>query len=80
MHELEWKHKNGFNAANDTVWISKITGKPLGELKSYKNFAFLRVFEAGHMVPYDQVIFYCLNVYSLNIQMNLSIGGSKKYE
>lgn len=56
VHELEWKYKNGFNSANDTLWTSKITGRPLGELKSYKNFAFLRVFEAGHMVPYDQVI------------------------
>ncbi|KAI8921860.1 Alpha/Beta hydrolase protein [Powellomyces hirtus] len=52
--ELEWEHSEGFQNAKDEKWISKGTGKPAGEFRHFKNFAFLRVYEAGHMVPYDQ--------------------------
>jgi cathepsin A (carboxypeptidase C) len=34
--------------------VSKITGKEAGEFRMAGNFGFLRVYEAGHMVPYDQ--------------------------
>lgn len=47
---LEWHGKDGYNAATDIKVDSKTTGKPLGEYRSYLNFAFLRVYEAGHMV------------------------------
>jgi cathepsin A (carboxypeptidase C) len=47
---LEWSGQEEFNEAKDIVWKSKITGKEAGELKMYGNFAFLRVYEAGHMV------------------------------
>ena len=30
-----------------------VDGERSGELKSYKNFKFLRVYDAGHMVPMD---------------------------
>ena len=54
VKELDWSEKEGFEAAPDTDWTSKITGKPLGELRSFSKLSFLRIFEAGHMVPYDQ--------------------------
>ncbi|KAI8377654.1 Alpha/Beta hydrolase protein [Radiomyces spectabilis] len=54
--ELPWSGKKEFASANDTEWYSAITGKHAGDLRQTKDgrFAFLRVFGAGHMVPYDQ--------------------------
>jgi cathepsin A (carboxypeptidase C) len=52
--ELEWSGKNGFNAAEDLPWVSKVTGKQAGEFRTHKGLTFLKVNEAGHMVPYDQ--------------------------
>ncbi|KAI8928975.1 Alpha/Beta hydrolase protein [Entophlyctis helioformis] len=51
---LEWEGQEGFNEAEDKAWVSKTTGQPAGEFRMYENFSFVRVFEAGHMVPYDQ--------------------------
>ncbi|KAI9485975.1 MAG: Alpha/Beta hydrolase protein [Benjaminiella poitrasii] len=54
--ELPWSGHKEFAAANDTEWYSDIAGKQAGELRKTEDgrFAFLRVFGAGHMVPYDQ--------------------------
>ena len=52
--ELPWDGQSGFQDAADKQWVSKITKKPAGEYRVYDNFAFVRVYEAGHMVPYDQ--------------------------
>ncbi|KAJ2804834.1 hypothetical protein H4R20_002352 [Coemansia guatemalensis] len=49
---LEWSGKDMFSAAADKTWL--VNGKPAGESRTYKNFSFVRVFEAGHMVPYNQ--------------------------
>ncbi|CAI4959433.1 CFC_HP_G0070130.mRNA.1.CDS.1 [Saccharomyces cerevisiae] len=35
-------------------WVSKETGEELGQVKNYGPFTFLRIYDAGHMVPYDQ--------------------------
>ena len=43
---LEWSGSEGFAEADDVVWKSKLTGK----VRMFENFAFLRVYEAGHMV------------------------------
>ncbi len=51
---LEWYGQEEFQSAKDVPIKSSVTGKPLGEYREHKNFAFLRVFGAGHMVPYDQ--------------------------
>ncbi|KAI8904851.1 Alpha/Beta hydrolase protein [Gorgonomyces haynaldii] len=51
---LEWSGQDDFNNAKDVEWVSEKTGKPAGEFRMAGNLAFLRVFEAGHMVPYDQ--------------------------
>lgn len=31
-----------------------VNGKSGGQVRGYKNFQFLRVYDAGHMVPMDQ--------------------------
>lgn len=49
---LDWSGKSGFNSAPYTFW--KPNGKAVGEIKNYKHFTFLRVYDAGHMVPHDQ--------------------------
>lgn len=50
--ELEWSKKAQFAAAEDKSWV--VDGKQAGEVRTVDNFSFLRVFEAGHMVPLDQ--------------------------
>ncbi|CAO3671085.1 unnamed protein product [Rhizopus stolonifer] len=54
--ELPWSGHEEFSSANDTEWYSEKLGKQAGELRKTEDgrFAFLRVFGAGHMVPYDQ--------------------------
>jgi len=54
--QLPWSGHEEFSNANDTEWYSDIAGKQAGELRKTDDgrFAFLRVFGAGHMVPYDQ--------------------------
>ncbi|KAJ1658729.1 hypothetical protein IWQ61_002087 [Dispira simplex] len=51
--ELPWSGKQAFNDAQDQSW-QLADAKAAGEVRSVDNFTFLRVFEAGHMVPYDQ--------------------------
>jgi cathepsin A (carboxypeptidase C) len=51
---LKWKGKDGFNKARDTIWRPFFTGGAAGEARRHENFTFLRVYKAGHMVPYDQ--------------------------
>jgi|EP00945_MAST-04E_sp_MAST-4E-sp1_P006181 cathepsin A (carboxypeptidase C) len=49
---LEWEGKEQFNAEGDHDWTSN--GKLAGLARTYDNFTFLRVKNAGHMVPLDQ--------------------------
>merc|ERR1719199_146433 len=49
-----WSGKEEFNKLNYTTW--GVDGAPAGNLKTYKNLKFLRVFEAGHMVPMNQPV------------------------
>jgi len=46
--KLKWEGHTAFNSASDVEW------KKHGLLRKAGNFAFLKVFEAGHMVPMDQ--------------------------
>jgi len=60
VQALEWAHKAEFNAAAKKPYVvsgkelGAKDGKEVGELQSYSNFHFLRVYQAGHMVPLDQ--------------------------
>eukprot|EP01083_Nonionella_stella_P135252 411432_1 len=52
---LPWTGKNEFDAATPVSW--KVNGVAAGEIRqgaSNTNFTFLRVYQAGHMVPMDQ--------------------------
>ncbi|OLY83801.1 Carboxypeptidase Y-like protein [Smittium mucronatum] len=51
---LEWSGKDGYNAAGDLPWTASGRSSAAGEHRTFGPLTFLRVFEAGHMVPYDQ--------------------------
>jgi cathepsin A (carboxypeptidase C) len=51
-HNQKWEGKKEFNNAGYIDW--NVNGKAAGHLKTHKNFKFLRVFDAGHMVPMNQ--------------------------
>ena len=48
---LPWSGKDAFNAAPVADW--DVAGKKAGELRKTDMFSFLRVIDAGHMVPMD---------------------------
>lgn len=50
---LEWDGHDEFNEAEDKPW-NLTTGENMGRLRAFKNFKFLQVYDAGHMVPMDQ--------------------------
>lgn len=52
--QLEWSGHKEFLNAEDKEVKSKITGKVAGLVRKFKNLSFYRIYEAGHMVPYDQ--------------------------
>jgi len=48
----KWTSEKEFNAAEYEKW--NVNGTAAGEMRQYGNLHFLRVYEAGHMVPMDQ--------------------------
>jgi carboxypeptidase C (cathepsin A) len=51
-HGCKWSGQKDFQKSDYADW--KVGTSPAGSLKTYKNLKFLRVFEAGHMVPMNQ--------------------------
>ncbi|ODV94998.1 hypothetical protein PACTADRAFT_76586 [Pachysolen tannophilus NRRL Y-2460] len=51
---LEWSGHDEYLAKSLQPWYTLDNNTFAGEVKSYGNFTFLRVFDAGHMVPHDQ--------------------------
>ena len=49
---LQWPHRADFNNARVYNWT--VDGAAAGEGRTSNGFTFLRVFDAGHMVPKDQ--------------------------
>jgi cathepsin A (carboxypeptidase C) len=49
---MPWAGQLEFAAAGDQAWES--LGEHAGDVRSFGGLVFLRVFGAGHMVPYDQ--------------------------
>ncbi|CAI4050432.1 hypothetical protein SUVZ_13G4280 [Saccharomyces uvarum] len=50
---LPWKYDEEFADQKVRNWTASITDEVAGEVKSYKHFTYLRVFNGGHMVPFD---------------------------
>ncbi|KAG1047184.1 hypothetical protein G6F43_010356 [Rhizopus delemar] len=51
---MRWKGKIGYIRAPVLPWYSTLTGKHAGDVRTFENLTFLKVFGAGHMVPFDQ--------------------------
>ncbi|GAV52247.1 hypothetical protein ZYGR_0AG02380 [Zygosaccharomyces rouxii] len=52
--KLPWRYGEKYRSLPLKPWKSETTGQELGEIKSYGPLTFLRIYNAGHMVPYDQ--------------------------
>nr|GEW44772.1 serine carboxypeptidase-like [Tanacetum cinerariifolium] len=52
VHAMEWNGKEQFNALSEAPF--EVDGSEAGLLKSYGPLSFLKVHDAGHMVPMDQ--------------------------
>jgi carboxypeptidase D len=53
LEHLEWKHQSDFLLAKGYAWASPSDGNIAGYMKEYENLLFLKVLNAGHMVPMD---------------------------
>lgn len=51
-NKLPWSEHEKFTAQPVRDWV--VSNTTAGEVKNYKHFTFLRVYGAGHMVPFDQ--------------------------
>jgi cathepsin A (carboxypeptidase C) len=51
-NSLQWSKKAQFNDAQYQKW--NVGSDAAGEFKNVDNFTFLRVYDAGHMVPMDK--------------------------
>lgn len=52
VNVLDYNGAEGFAKQPTLDWV--VDGFPAGEVKNYEHFTFLRVFDAGHMVPFNQ--------------------------
>jgi len=52
VSHLEWPYKSQWNKAPNITWI--VNGQDAGSYKTYAGLTFLKVLNAGHMVPMDQ--------------------------
>ncbi|MFM7854779.1 MAG: S10 family serine carboxypeptidase-like protein, partial [Flammeovirgaceae bacterium] len=51
-NSLNWNKTQEFRNQNYTLWFDN--NRAVGEFKAVDNLTFLRVYDAGHMVPMDQ--------------------------
>lgn len=50
--DTKWENKKEFRGQDYEEW--SVNGAPAGAMRQYGNLHFLRVYDAGHMVPMDQ--------------------------
>lgn len=53
-NEVPWDGHSDYSKVDYVDWT--VSGTSVGKLKSHKNLKFLRVFDAGHMVPMNQPV------------------------
>jgi cathepsin A (carboxypeptidase C) len=53
-NDLDWILGDGFREEVLKPWEGGASGETSGEVKSFGGLTFLRVYDAGHMVPHDQ--------------------------
>jgi len=56
VRDMQWPGKEAFNAAPVLPWTPKGGDAPAGTFQATGNLTFVRVFDAGHMVPMDQPV------------------------
>ncbi|KAI9309929.1 Alpha/Beta hydrolase protein [Zopfochytrium polystomum] len=56
LSRLDWSGKDGFRQATLAPFVSPSTGLVAGEFKSFEGLTWMKLYEAGHMVPYDQPV------------------------
>lgn len=54
VNNIDWEKKDVFVSKRFTPW--NVNGKQAGEFRQVDNLTFLRVYDAGHMVPMDQPV------------------------
>ncbi|KAJ2459178.1 hypothetical protein GGF42_001626 [Coemansia sp. RSA 2424] len=52
VQALEWSGQAEFNQMEDLLW--SVDGEAAGEVRTYENLTFIRVFGSGHFVPLDR--------------------------
>jgi hypothetical protein len=53
LEKLPWEHANDWRLATRYSWSHKSGGSPTGYMKEYANLKYLKILNAGHMVPLD---------------------------
>lgn len=53
-NKLEWNDHTAYERAPLKGWRHSETFEEIGQVKNYGPLTFVRVYDAGHMVPYDQ--------------------------
>jgi len=51
---LPWSHQGAFNTTKPVNWTATTAGAVAGTVQASNGFTFMRVLDAGHMVPRDQ--------------------------
>eukprot|EP00922_Rhytidocystis_sp_ex-Travisia-forbesii_P055801 GHVS01082622.1.p1 GENE.GHVS01082622.1~~GHVS01082622.1.p1 ORF type:complete len:494 (+),score=70.49 GHVS01082622.1:73-1554(+) len=54
VNAVEWKHGEEFTRTPLKPWTPAGSRASAGQVKVVKNFTFLRIYDAGHMVPMDK--------------------------
>lgn len=55
LDNLSWEHAEQWSLSKRFVWkTTKNRNEPAGYVKTYRNLSFLKIKDAGHMVPMDQ--------------------------
>ncbi|KAH3686923.1 hypothetical protein WICPIJ_002084 [Wickerhamomyces pijperi] len=70
-NNLDWSESDTYKNEYLKPWMGGIDGSEAGQVKSFGGLTFLRVYDAGHMVPYDQPE-VSLNMVNTWIQQNFT--------